>query len=272
MENMDGYHEELGLVLARAWNERDNSTPNLALADERALFRHSLAGACARRLYYEITAPGQRAGVDMPGSWAMGLGSVVHDLYQQALPEDFEVEVDCYIERSRSAGHIDAAGVHHDEQIVIELKTMNGTGYRQILQAGKPRTSAAMQGALNAYAWDADVLLVVVLPMENVSAPNAAKMGIPDSWRYGRTFVYPRKEYMPLANLEIDRLAQLAQTIETTPPVRMFVDDGAFRVVVDPANGACADGKKTWHCSYCPFQAQCMADAAQEDGAWGMNN
>lgn len=266
---------EVARSLMDRWHQEAINTPVLALADERAVFRHSNATACSRRLFYEQNFPDERVHADVAGHWVMRLGTEIHKLWQDAAQEllekqpgiTVEAETHCFIERCRSAGHVDLVATGPDGRVVFELKTINGTGFRQVTRENSPRYSAQVQGALNAYALDADRLVIVYLAMEAMSPTTAHKSGFLDPIsRVMATFSYSRTEYMPSAWLEIERWASLLPAIESgVAPSRVYNDDGTLRVITGPSDGSCADGKKVWVCNYCPFQQKCLGDLLEEE-------
>jgi hypothetical protein len=255
--------------LAQAWADADEGR---AYADERALFRHSNATNCSRALYYEVNGVESEA-PDLAGHWVMGLGRLVHDHWQQSVITHYKAEgwtvseeVTCYIEECRSAGHADLMLERDGERGVVELKTVNGTGFRQCHEKNKPRFGALVQGALNAYALDADWLLIIYLAMEAMSPGNASRMGLNDPRdRFVKTFAYERPAIEATARVEIARWAALVER-EGPPPRTILDDDGSLISVIDPLNATTLGGGKTWRCDYCRYRRACIDDFLQEHG------
>ena len=125
-------------VLVEAWAEEDDDKPT-ALGTP---FRHSDAGKCARALSYTAAGVPRSDPMDITGVWNVNLGTLIHDLWQEALQArwpDAEVEVTCATVGADGSGHIDAvvrnplpAGDPNPDDYwttAYELKTMGGRGF-----------------------------------------------------------------------------------------------------------------------------------------------
>lgn len=261
----------LGPALARKWLAEEEVAGPRPYAVDGAKFRHSNAGGCARALHYEREGV-ERTQSDLAGHWVMGLGRLVHDAWQQAVAEELrgkgfvvEEEVVCYIDECESAGHADLLVEREDiGRIVVELKTINGVGYRSMLKTNKPRDSALLQGALNAHALRADELEIIYLGMENVGQKNSLAQGLPAASRFSTTFSYTKEMFEPIAEREIDRWKWLLH-LEDVPP-RQFPQGGTTQAVADPITGKLIGGGSTWRCDYCSFRVKCVDDLLKENG------
>lgn len=266
------------MLVPMTWNEvvegalirqlvRDHEEAGvLEMADERARLRHSWAGKCARALYYELAGV-EGEDMDVPGVWVTSLGRFIHEHWQTAVERDLRAdhgegltvtpEAKMYIDECASAGHADLFVIGPDgTRVVWELKTINGTGFRNLYKYG-PRWSHVIQGALNGYGLAATEVRIVYLAMEAISKPNAAKLGLTASpWeRVMTSFVYGADTFYPIAEFEIARWAKLlSQADHGELPAREYVDTGnVVKPIADPTNGP-------WVCDYCAFRQRCEAD------------
>lgn len=273
-------------VLARAW-ENTVEKGELAFAVPGTRFRHSWAGKCARELSYLTLGYEPSEPFDEATYWVFGIGKAIHELWQQRLMDAFpgcEVEVNCRIDEMDSSGHIDAVitgdnsgvGVPAGKKVALELKTINGFGFKMAIGArGKaegPRDSAIIQGALNAHAVDADELVIVYLALENLSPREAHNKGLKEPWqRFSAEWSWTREQYEPIALAEIARVQQIHKIIDggNLAP-RLIPSLPAGAEIVDPLKGTWIQRDATgnniaqtgsfWGCAYCSFRSQCVAD------------
>tara|TARA_R110000765_G_scaffold415340_1_gene516402 strand:- start:1002 stop:1646 length:645 start_codon:yes stop_codon:yes gene_type:complete len=211
----------------------------------------------------------------------MGLGSVVHELLEPAIKKWLDKDDTVTVEEEISVslgehgnGHIDLVlNTASGQKIVLELKTINGFGYKMAVEKGEgPRHSHVLQGAMYAKALDADMLVVGYLSMENIAPARAESFGIDDIGRFASEWHYPKAEYMPLAIAETDRLegiavAAHANGVSVIPRRFAHSDpDIPFPAEIDnPATGAWRFGTsfgKCWQCRYCDYQTRCTTDKA----------
>jgi len=249
----------------RALHETSLTEPDKPHAFPDSYFRHSDATGCARALYYKHTnAPATKP--NAASVWVMRLGTLVHDTWQAWLGDTnpaIDTETKVSIRRARSSGHADAH--EPDTNRVYELKTTNGTAFRQIAKNPKPKAGAVAQGALNGYALNADELVVTYISMEGMSDAVAASHNIHDAAdRVSRTFVYTADEFMPIAEAEVQRWEALAEQFDAGEmPARIMADDDYKTIeVADPLTGKLFGPGRTWRCGYCKFQMTCASDAA----------
>ena len=247
---------------------------------EGTLWRGSWAGMCARKVAYMTT---EQERTDPPSTadyWRMGLGSVVHELLEPAIQtwldddDSVTVEEEVNVELGlHGHGHVDLVlhSLETGEKVVLELKTINGFGYKMAVEKGEgPRHSHILQGAMYARAVEADMLVIGYLSMENISPNRAESFGIDDIGRFASEWHYPKDQYMPLAVTEEQRLEGIAlqahdQGPESVPRRFAHSDpDIPFPAEIDdPRTGAWkwnTSFGKAWQCRYCDYQSRCIAD------------
>lgn len=258
--------------------------------------RHSDAGKCARALSLGLSGfPAEP--IDPAGLHVFAMGEALHEKVQQAwhqlYGDDVACEVKVRVDGLDASGHTDAVftkveyadGGHDSDagdvysvhRITYELKTIGGFGYKLAVgdrgPAEGPRHSALVQGALNAYADDADELVIGLLATEAISKGQAARKGIDDLRRFVAEWTYTREQYEPIAKVEVARMQRIldlhddGQLAPCAIPDPDVPDDA---LIVDPASGrwevrqdeSVVDTGSTWMCGYCAFQPVC-ADIAE---------
>lgn len=275
----------LAPLLAEKWAETVDREPPPMASDE-ARVRHSWAGNCARAVGYhmadvEVTEP-----LSVADFWRFGTGTVIHERWQEVVAVAFpsaEVEKKVVIPEIPSAGHIDLfiPGGHVPDEVVplqnsvsVELKSINGFGFKKAIgargEADGPRSSAALQGSLNAHAADADEMKIIYLSLENLSPRELKNIGSHEWQRFAAEWTYTRDEYEALAQPEIRRLSKIVQWVdEGKQPPRTVPEMPAGARITDPKTGAwllsnqeggVIEAGKTWQCDYCPFRTRCIED------------
>lgn len=266
-------------LLAAAWASNVD-TEERAFSIEGRRIRHSWAASCARLIGYRIRGEEPSDPMTVADYWRMGLGTKVHDLWQEILQQAFsmaDVEVKVGIDEIESAGHIDAVITESmtGYTTALELKTINGFGFKMAIgargEAEGARWSAVVQGALNAKAVDADELVIVYLSMECLSPRELKKIGAEEWQRFAAEWTFTREEYEPIAEAEMKRMARILEIVDAGDlPPRQIPDPeipkGAR--VTDPSTGTwqqIQDNKiiaagTTWHCGYCSQRSRCLAD------------
>ena len=247
---------------------------------EGTLWRGSWAGMCARKVAYMTTGQEKTDPPSTADYWRMGLGSVVHELLEPAiqtwLDDDDSVAVEEEVKVKLGEwghGHIDLVltSMETGQKIVLELKTINGFGYKMAVERGEgPRHSHVLQGSMYARAVEADLLVIGYLSMENISPQRAQSFGLDDIGRFACEWHYPKDIYMPLAVTEEQRLESIALAAHADGPVsipRRFAHsdpDIPFPAeITDPRTGTWHDGTsfgKAWQCRYCDYQTRCITD------------
>lgn len=260
--------------IAEAWAE-GNEAPS---QPEGTLWRGSWAGMCARMVAYQTLGMEKTNPPTTADYWRMGLGSVVHELLEPAIQKWLDNDKSVTVEEEMSVklgeygnGHIDMVLNSKVGKIVLELKTINGFGYKMAVEKGEgPRHSHILQGAMYAKAVDADMLVIGYLAMENISPSRARSQGLDDIGRFATEWHYPKAEYMPLADQETARLEGIALQAHAEGALsipRRFAHsdpDIPFPAEInDPSTGRwLLDNQhgKAWQCGYCDYQTRCISD------------
>jgi hypothetical protein len=261
--------------IAEAWAEGSEAPSQ----PEGTLWRGSQAGMCARMVAYQTLGVEKTNPPSTADYWRMGLGSVVHELLEPAvknwLAKDDTVTVEEEISvklGKHGNGHIDMVmNTAGGQKIVLELKTINGFGYKMAVEKGEgPRHSHILQGAMYAKAMDADMLVIGYLAMENISPSRARSQGIDDIGRFATEWHYPKSYYMPLADQETDRLEGIALQAHAegalSIPRRFSHSDPDIPFpaeINDPSTGRwMLDNRhgKAWQCGYCDYHTRCISD------------
>ena len=260
--------------IAEAWAE-GNEAPS---QPEGTLWRGSWAGMCARMVAYQTLGMEKTNPPTTADYWRMGLGSVVHELLEPAIQKWLDNDKSVTVEEEMSVklgehgnGHIDMVLNSKVGKIVLELKTINGFGYKMAVEKGEgPRHSHTLQGAMYAKAVDADMLVIGYLAMENISPSRARSQGLDDIGRFASEWHYPKAEYMPLADQETARLEGIALQAHAEGALvipRRFAHsdpDIPFPAEIsDPSTGRwLLDNQhgKAWQCGYCDYQTRCISD------------
>lgn len=250
-------------VLARSIHAEMLAEPPKAFAYP-TWFRHSDAGRCGRYLWfehnnYEVSNP-----IDVSSAWVMWLGKLLHEELQRCLPErypDAKIEYKLHHE-DLSSGHADA--LIDDPvygRILFELKTKNSTQFSKAVGWNKakwstvmpqgPDSSTRLQGALNATAVDASLLVIGIIGMEAASKGFAEKIGLDDISRSVAEWHFGKSEFGPWANQEMERLERIKVQLQAgVIPDKQAVGDELELVKVNPF-------KPDWNCQYCSHWDNC---------------
>ena len=258
---------------------------------EGTQWRGSWAGGCTRKIAYDMKGVEQTNPPSPADFWRMGLGSIVHEHLNPALEHWLDTDKSVILHEELSTqigpngwGHVDMVLELPDlnEKVVIELKTINGTGFKKSIQGEGPRHSALLQGSLYANALDADLLVICYLSVELLSPGWATAKGFDNLGRFGAEWHYTPDQFGPLGKQEQDRMEWIADLIfandyEPNQIPRMFSESDpdipAGAVINDPTNGAwtLTNGEsliargRTWQCNYCSHQDRCIADTTTND-------
>lgn len=271
-----------GPALAQAWFESTDHNPNKAKAFETRL-RNSQAGKCTREIQYAVLDVPKTDPPTAAGFWVMGLGTIVHERWQAAMKIAFpnaEAEVKIRYDDFDSSGHIDLV-LNEDGYVTsIELKTINGFGFKKTIGARGvpegPRNGHLLQCALNADAINADEMVVIYLSMENLSPFELRKLLGRDPEfetdffrQFTAEWTYSREQYAPLAEAEKHRLTKVLEWTDRDQLVPRFTAEmpkgaritdpskGTWQTVVD---GQVTQAGSTWACDYCDYRKQCLQD------------
>jgi hypothetical protein len=287
-------HPTIGPLLAQAWADAfvdtDEHPLALPMSHENARIRFSWAGMCGRRIGYSVMGEPETNPSGPADHWRFGLGHLVHDQMQQVVQAAFpgaEVEVHTQLEDGLLAGHADveitdggtvSEGVSWTKKISVEIKTINGFGFKKAVgargAAEGPRIGAKIQGALNAVAGNCDELVILYLSMENLSPREAKNIGADEIGRFCAEWHYTRDEFEPWAEAERERFLGILATVDagSTPdryiphemPPGAVIDDPFKGQWVLREGGALVDAGSTWMCGYCPFADRCIDDEEAE--------
>ena len=253
-------------VLIEAWKEEALSRGTLEHSVPGTTMRHSMSGKCARQIHYYLTGAEMTNLFDLPAFWSTGLGTMIHQLWQEALAKKFsdvEVEKVVHIPEADSSGHVDAW--IPEGKASVEVKTINGYGFKKIAETDEgPRYSDFVQCCVNAYALGADKAILIYLSLEAISKPRANKLNIDEIGRIAKEFHYTPEIFNEVAEKEIQRWAVIRERGADTPRA---IPDPEFTKgarVVDPTNGKMEkDGKPAgyaWMCGYCSYQDLCASE------------
>jgi len=248
--------------------------------------RHSDAGRCARFLGYRLTDAEVSNPLTVADYYRFWIGQLVHTEMQEIAAKKWP---GCEIEfitvnpvtdahgLAISSGHGDLLIVLKDRdgrRYALEIKTLNGFGFQKAIgfrgDAEGPRSSALIQGALNAHLHDADVLVLLVLSIDCIAAGQATKAGFAPWQRFMAEWHYERNQFQPIAEQELARFEAIVTKTDTIGlPARSIPSLPAGALITNPAKGRWTveqDGRifsngSTWECDYCPFQLSCTEDA-----------
>lgn len=254
-------HPTFGLLLADWLAAQPHDKPTAG----GTRFRHSDAGKCARALSFTAAGFEPTNPASPSGLWVMNLGTYGHEVIQQAITEAYPeavCEIVCVWENGfDGSGHADVLVRVDGRLVLIEVKTMGAYGWdlavginrkaRKLTEPQGPRSSALIQGALNALPLDADDLCLILLSMESVSDSLAKQLGLSDVERFARQWTFPREVWEPWAIGEQARVSKvLAHVSEGNLAERVAIGD-------DFAPKRLTPGGRDWNCDYCAFRDVC---------------
>lgn len=238
-------------------------------------FRHSDGGKCGWYLWFEHNDFEPSNPPDLSSAFVMWLGTMLHKELQRALSERFdEVSIEVKVRHGDlSSGHCDAViDLVIDGQkmrIVYELKTRGSWGFDKAVGWERknwkvtipqgPSSGDRIQGALNATAVDADLLVIGIIGMESASKGFAERNGISEIGRTVAEWHYEKAEFSPWAEAELERLGEIQARLEENVimPDRSCVGD---EMVIEKLNPNLAS--PPWQCQYCRHFDNCKRGAA----------
>lgn len=273
-----------GPLLAKAWAELDVDDHVKSRTDVEHYVRLGWGGACSRLLSYRLTDVPESDPTTLSGYWRMNLGKLVHEELQAALQLVFpKASIEHLVGADHDeifgfpvSGRTDVFLVEDDRKIAIEVKTVNGFGYKKMVGARGvpegPRTSAIYQAALNGRALDADEVVVVMLSLECLGQREADKLGFDDIGKFCSEWTWSMADLNEMVDRELVRLkrvVELADEGTLAPRFAPLEMPGGARVQ-DPATGvwtlerggSVLETGTYWGCSYCSHQQQCVSDGA----------
>lgn len=284
-------------AVAEAWHEEWQQREEFGwghVLPEAGPWRGSYsAKRCDRQLEYAFR--GMEETPDIAGIYRMALGTMVHDVFQQVMTRLFP---DAVAEMPLDLREIGLPGsmrvdlvkpvdiedpdthVETSMQIPIELKTINGFGFKKMATNFKgvptgPRSGHRLQLSCAIVALGAPYGILGYLSLETIS-PDLVEDLYRDPTpvqQFAAEWVVHRDLAEQLVTIEARRVARLLKFIEDHPDERTpreIVDEEypAGAIVTRPENGqwvTMVDGKptqtgKTWLCQYCDMRPQCIAD------------
>lgn len=254
-------------VLVEEWARLAQERGTLAHAVEGTTMRHSMSGKCARQIHYYLTVgdEGITNPFDLPAYWSTGLGTAVHGWWQAALARLFptaELEKVVHIPEADSSGHVDAW--LPEEKIAFELKSINGFGFKKIQEDDNgPRYGDFVQACVNAYALNAERMVLIYLSLEAISRQRADKRKIDEVGRIAKEFHYTPDTFTKVAEKEIGRWKEIRERGADTPRAIPDPEVPAGARVIDPSTGRLSTGSYTWHCAYCSYQDLCNSECVE---------
>lgn len=234
-------------------------------------FRFSDAGRCSRQLGYEDLGVEPEVW-DVASLHVAAFGTHYHELLQDALQRRYpnvKVEVKSVIV-DLDSGHADALVEIDGVLWLYELKTKSTFQFdaavgvnrkafaRKKEGAGGPGLDVIIQGGLNAMANHCDMLAVGYVCFENYSVGLAEKIGLRQMDRFLAEWHIPREVWEPLAHAEVERLKEIAETVDLgyLPEREMFDEDHwGELIVLNPSLS-----RPHWRCQYCSFRGRCEDD------------
>lgn len=265
-------------LLVDKWHQANVEAGPKPRATATARFRHSDAGKCARAVAFAALDLPPTNPMDMAGTWATSLGTLLHEAWQEAILDtypDAEIEPKVSTIDGEGAGHIDAV-FPDGRKVAFELKSVGGFAFKQAIgersAAHGPKAEHITQCALNAVAVDADEMVIGYLSKEAISVGIAQRKGISELGRFCAEWTFTREQFEPIAAAEMMRVRGILALVDAGKlPARKFpsgeLPDGAEIVdpstgrweVLDRASGALVDTGTFWACGYCPHQTRCAA-------------
>lgn len=181
-----------GMLLAQAWAAQDAERAHgtKSRTDVPMYVRLGWAGKCARDIGYRLLEVEKSNPPDIAAIWRMGLGTMVHDKLQEIMPAAYpgaEIEKVVGSEHDEIMGlptsgrsdvylvttDDDVTGSEPGKRILIEVKTINGFGFKSTIgargSAEGARSGAIFQAAVNARAHGADEVVIVEISLECLS-------------------------------------------------------------------------------------------------------
>jgi hypothetical protein len=286
---------EFAPMLAEQWADDYVDFSDLPVAIEGRRWRGSFASSrCDRQLFYNMSGQAQSEPLTLADHYRFELGKLIHARFQDAavkmlVNRGYNImieDVTDLMPLMNGAARSDLIVRHQHkgenrppELGVIELKTINGTGFKETACTFRgrppkgPRPDHVIQAAVVAERLGADWLKVIYLATELVSVDVAAWTGTSGIGRFSAEWTVLPDVFSPMAQREANRVALMDQFVErdTLPPRMMWDSElpAGRPIVTDPLKGAgmvygpdgtVIDGFKTWRCGYCSFQNKCNDD------------
>lgn len=261
-------------------NELDGERPH-AVAGTR--FRHSMAAACSRQVaFHALEVPASNP-MDLAGIVVTTNGSRKHDEIQGVLTEHgwetLRVEVPCKIDGLDGSGSADGVNADDDGTVICwEHKNVGGFAFKMAVgERGAPqgpKHAHIVQGALNALAQQADLLVITYMTWEAISVNIAKRKGFDEAGRVAAQWTFTRDEWEPLARAEVERVGRILACIDGGELPARVIPDAELPTghrIVHPETGGwevrgeddmIVDAGTFWMCGYCRWQDTCAQTKA----------
>lgn len=265
--------------VARGESELDMAVPGTR-------FRASWSGDCARALAYRFAGFEESDPPTVADCWRFNVGTLTHEHVQAAIERAFpgsSSELKLKLVEVDGSCHADMKVVREKDGepwvTAVEVKSINGTGYRRMLEQPHGegiRYKYVMQGAFAAEAMGADELVIAVFSLECMSPAEAKKQGISDEYtRFAAQWTFTREEFMAIAAAERERVNRIMELVDSEPDgwarvPRKFPDpEKEYHEVTNPEKGTLMfmtppperrylTPGRAWQCGYCPLQGVCV--------------
>lgn len=163
--------------------------------------------------------------------------------------------------------------------ITVELKTMNGFGFKMSATNFKgpaegPKSGHVLQGAMAADALNCDKLVVGYLALENLGVDLAKQYSTTPVGRFAAEWHMSVEAMRPVLDAEYARIQRLMRNVDHTILPSRELHDRAVpsgAVITNPNTGTWQtfiDGKvaemgRIWFCDYCGWKSHCIDDGAE---------
>lgn len=266
-----------------AKNEADGERPH---AVEGTRFRHSMAAACSRQVaFHALEVPASNP-MDLAGIVVTSNGTAKHDEIQAVLTDHYapldgdrlDVEVSVKVDGLDGSGSADGALSTTDGLVCWEHKNVGGFAFKMAVgERGNPqgpKHAHVVQGALNALAMQADLLVITYMTWEAISVATAKRKHFDEAGRVSAQWTFTRDEWEPLAQAEAERVGKILACVDGGElPARVIPDPElpAGHRIVHPQTGGwevrgqdddILDAGTFWMCNYCRWQTVCATTSA----------
>lgn len=261
-------------------NELEGERPH---AVEGTRFRHSMAAACSRQVaFHALEVPASNP-MDLAGIVVTSNGTRKHDEIQAVLTahgwESMRVEVPCKVDGFDGSGSADGVTGDDDGTVICwEHKNVGGFAFKMAVGergvAQGPKHAHIVQGALNALAQQADLLVITYMTWEAISVNIAKRKGFDEAGRVAAQWTFTRDEWEPLAVAEVERVTKILACVDGGELPARVIPDPDLPVghrIVHPATGGwevrdaetdmVGDAGSFWACGYCRWQDTCAQTA-----------
>lgn len=264
-------------------------------ASEASRVRHSWAGKCSRRLYYDINGTEASNVIESDSLWSFAMGDRAHDLLQAAVARYFEamgatVTHEFVVDGGVRTGHADTliefagptelswgTATYDVRRVIVEYKSTGGFNFGMLVKKEGPKTEAYLQSCLNAELAGADLLVIIYVSLDrqNKMANQVYGKARLDLDAVLAEWVYTPEEFVPDALAEAARLEALLAA--EAAPRATLPGFGADTYISDPMHeqskgmwvkvneaGGVVESGTAWQCGFCPFRDRCANEMAAD--------